>query len=59
MLLDRGKIVSRALDIDRLPTTVLIDRGGTVRYLHGDDNPSDPSYVAQIRALLDDRLIAP
>ena len=55
MLLDRNKGVSRAFGIERLPTTVLIDRAGIVRYLHGDDRASDPSYVTQIRALLDDR----
>jgi hypothetical protein len=38
---------------------VLIDRSGVVRYLHSDDRPDDPSYVAQIRALLDDRLAPP
>lgn len=54
LLLDTGKGVSRAFAIDRLPTTVLIDRSGTVRYLHGDDRADDPSYVAQIRSLLDD-----
>jgi hypothetical protein len=33
---------------------VLIDRGGVVRFLHGDDGAGDESYIAQIRALLDD-----
>src|SRR5580658_951637 len=55
LLLDKTKGVGRAYDIERLPTTILIDRGGTVRYLHSDDHADDPSYVAQIRALLDDR----
>jgi hypothetical protein len=54
-LLDKAKGVSRAFGIERLPTTVLIDRAGQVRYLHSDDRAGDPSYVAQIRALLDDR----
>ena len=56
LLLDKAKGVSRAFSIDRLPTTVLIDRAGRVRFLHSDDRGSDPSYVAQIRALLDDRI---
>lgn len=55
LLLDKAKGVSRAFRIERLPTTVLIDRAGQVRYLHSDDRAGDPSYVAQIRALLDDR----
>jgi peroxiredoxin len=59
LLLDGTKGVSRAFDIVTLPTTVLIDRAGVVRYLHSDDRPDDPSYVAQIRALLDDRLAPP
>jgi len=59
MLLDQSKGVSRAFGIDRLPTTLLIDRSGVVRYRHGDDKPGDPSYVAQIRALLDDRIGTP
>ena len=54
LLLDPEKTVSRAYDIERLPTTVLIDRGGVVRYLHSDDRAGDDTYVAQIRALLDD-----
>lgn len=55
LLLDQAKAVSRAYGIERLPTTVLIDRGGVVRFLHSDDSAGDESYVAQIRALLDDK----
>ena len=55
LLLDQAKTVSRAYGIGRLPTTVLIDRGGVVRFLHSDDGAGDESYVAQIRALLDDK----
>jgi len=55
LLLDPAKQVSRAYQIDRLPTTVLIDRSGVIRYLHDGYRANDPSYVAQIRALLDDQ----
>jgi peroxiredoxin len=55
MLLDPTKDVSRAYQIDRLPTTVLIDRSGAVRYVHDEYRANDPSYVVQIRALLDDQ----
>jgi peroxiredoxin len=55
LLLDSAKAVSRAFGIERLPSTVLIDRGGVVRFLHSDDGAGDDSYVAQIRALLDDK----
>jgi peroxiredoxin len=59
LLLDTAKTVSRAYAIDSLPATVLIDRGGIVRYWHGDDRADDGSYVTQIRALLDDAVAAP
>ena len=59
MLLDSAKNVSRAYAIERLPYTVLIDRSGTVRYLHNDDGADERSYVAQIRTLLDDKPAAP
>jgi len=59
LLLDASKNVSRTYGIERLPTTVLIDRSGVVRYLHSDDRAGDSSYVAQIRALLDDRAGTP
>jgi len=59
LLLDTAKAVARAYAIDRLPSTVLIDRSGIVRYWHGDDRADDGSYVAQIRALLDDSAGAP
>jgi len=59
LLLDTAKAVSRAYAIDSLPATVLIDRGGIVRYWHGDDRADDASYVTQIRALLDDVVAAP
>jgi peroxiredoxin len=59
LLLDHAKTVSRAYEIERLPTTVLIDRSGIVRYVHSDDRPGDPSYVTQIRALLDDKVGPP
>ena len=59
LLLDTAKAVSRAYAIARLPSTVLIDRSGIVRYWHGDDSADDASYVAQIRTLLDASVAAP
>jgi peroxiredoxin len=59
LLLDTDKTVARGFRIDRLPTTVLIDRGGVVRYLHSDDGTDDRSYVVQIRTLLDDKPAVP
>jgi peroxiredoxin len=56
LLLDRLKEVGRAYSIGLIPTTVLIDRRGRVRYLLADYHGTDNSYVAQVRALLDDPL---
>jgi len=56
MLLDLRKGVSRAYGVERLPTTVLIDRRGRVRFLESDDRGIDNSYIAQVRELLDDPL---
>ena len=56
MLLDLRKGVSRAYGVERLPTTVLIDRRGRVRFLQSDDRGIDNSYIAQVRELLDDPL---
>jgi len=56
LLLDRKKTVSRAYGIERLPTTVLIDRRGRVQAVLKDFRSTDDSYVAQVRALLDDPL---
>jgi peroxiredoxin len=54
MLLDAGRGVGRSYGVDRLPTTVLIDRAGRVRYLFRDYLRTDNSYISQLRALLDD-----
>ena len=56
LLLDRFKAVGRAYSIELIPTTVLIDRRGRVRFLLADYHGTDNSYVAQVRALLDDPL---
>jgi peroxiredoxin len=59
MLLDVNKTVSPDFAIDRLPTTILIDRAGIVRYIHSDDGVDERSYVVQIRTLLDDKPAVP
>jgi peroxiredoxin len=56
LLLDRHKGVSRAYRIEALPTTVLIDRRGRVRYLQSDYDGTGNAYLAQVRELLDDPL---
>ena len=54
LLIDAERAVGRVYGIDRLPTTVLIDRGGRVRQLIRDYRRTDNSYISQLRALLDD-----
>ncbi len=54
LLKDPAKQVSRAFGVDRLPTTVLIDRSGRVRYLHRDFSNAGGEYLGQVRSLLDD-----
>ena len=55
MLLDPVKGAGRAYDVDNLPMTVLIDRGGTVRYVLRDfSDRSDELYLRQLRALLNE-----
>jgi peroxiredoxin len=54
LLLDARRNVGRIYGVDRLPTTVLIDRSGKVRQLYRDFRRTDNSYISQVRALLDD-----
>ncbi|MGH8257200.1 MAG: peroxiredoxin family protein [Steroidobacteraceae bacterium] len=54
LLLDATEAVGRDYAIARLPTAVLIDRSGVIRYIHDNDRAGDRSYITQIRALLDD-----
>lgn len=54
MLLDAERAVGRVYGVDRLPTTILIDRSGRVRHLIRDYRRTDNSYISQLRALLDD-----
>ena len=55
MLEDRAKEVARLYQIDNLPTTVLIDRGGIVRHVYRDFGPRDEAlYLNQLRELLNE-----
>jgi peroxiredoxin len=58
MLLDADSAVARSYGVDRLPTTVLIDRAGRIRHLLRDYRRTDNSYILQVRALLDDSGLA-
>jgi peroxiredoxin len=53
VLPDADKRVSRQYDLSAMPSTVLIDRDGKVRYLHrGYQNGYENTYERQIRELL-------
>lgn len=53
ILLDTDKRVSRLYDLSTMPSTVLIDRDGKVRYVHrGYRDGYEAMYEQQIRALL-------
>jgi peroxiredoxin len=53
LLLDLRKAVVRQYAVETVPVTVLIDRGGTVRYVHKDYRVgAEQTYVAEIRTLL-------
>jgi peroxiredoxin len=53
VLLDAEKKVSRLYDLNTMPSTVMIDRDGRVRYLHrGYRDGYEETYDRQIRELL-------
>ena len=55
LLLDPAKMVSRSYEVDNLPMTVLIDRGGTVRYVLREYSAAISAlYLQELRALLND-----
>ena len=55
MLADPQKSVSRLYQVDNLPMTILIDRGGTVRKVLRDFGPkSEALYLQQLRVLLNE-----
>jgi peroxiredoxin len=54
MLLDANRAVGRTYGIDRLPTTVLVDRSGRVQQWFRDYRRTDNSYISRVRGLLDD-----
>ena len=53
VLLDTDKKVSKLYDLSTMPSTVLIDRDGNVRYIHlGYKDGFEDAYEQQIRELL-------
>jgi thiol-disulfide isomerase/thioredoxin len=53
ILFDPGNAVTRQYGVSGMPTTILVDRKGRVRWLHRAYRPGDEDeYIARIRALL-------
>jgi peroxiredoxin len=53
VLLDTDKKVSKLYDLNTMPSTIVIDRDGKVRYLHrGYRTGTEGDYEQQIRGLL-------
>ena len=53
VLFDATKEVSRLYEVEAMPVTVLVDREGTVRYVHHGYKPGyEDKYLDQIRSLL-------
>jgi len=53
VLFDEDKEVSRLYQVEAMPVTLLLDRSGTVRYVHLGYKPGyEQKYLTQIRSLL-------
>jgi peroxiredoxin len=53
VLLDNSSMVSRLYDIVAMPSTVLVDRNGNIRYLHKGYQPGlEEVYLQQVRELI-------
>lgn len=53
VLFDAEKAVSKRYEVEAMPVTVLVDRSGTVRYVHHGYQPGyEQHYLDEIRELL-------
>jgi peroxiredoxin len=53
VLFDNQSKVSKQYNVDDMPTTILVDRDGNMRYLHGGYKPgAEDEYVRQVRELM-------
>ncbi len=53
VLFDARKEVSELYEVDAMPVTIIVDREGTVRYVHHGYKPGyEDKYLNQIRSLL-------
>ena len=57
VLFDGANTVSKLYNVVAMPTTVIVDRNGNMRYLHKGYMPGyEDAYQQQVRALLTERL---
>ena len=53
VLIDAGQHVSELYDLEAMPSTVVVDRDGVVRYVHRGYKPGDEEkYVAVVKKLI-------
>lgn len=53
VLYDAESTISRLFDVDAMPTSILVDRNGNMRFLHRGYKPGyEDDYRAQIRELI-------
>jgi len=53
LLLDTDQLVSEAYDVNAMPYSVLVDRDGTINYIHRGYKPGDENqYVNRLKQLL-------
>jgi thiol-disulfide isomerase/thioredoxin len=56
VVFDSGNAVSKSYEVVAMPTTLIVDRGGDVRYLHkGYASGIEAEYQQQVRLLLAER----
>ena len=53
VLIDEGQAVSELYDLEAMPSTVVVDRNGVVRYVHRGYKPGDEAkYVEVVKKLI-------
>lgn len=53
VLIDAGQKVSETYDLEAMPTTVVVDRDGKVRYIHRGYKPGDEAkYIDVVKTLI-------
>ena len=53
ILIDEGQAVSEMYDLEAMPSTVVVDRDGVVRYVHRGYKPGDEAkYVEVVKKLI-------